>query len=541
MVNEQTVKDGRPWPVLFVTSEAFPLAKTGGLADVCGALPAALARLGADLCIMLPGYPKALDDVLDKRVLCDLPNFGEGETCRLVGGRMPDSGCRAILFDCPALFQRDGGLYQDGGGNDWPDNWRRFAEFSRAAAAVAMGDTSLRWRPAVVHANDWHLGLLPAYLHFRAGPRPKTVFTAHNLAFQGNFPIDVFASLGLPDAALSADGLEFYGKVSFLKAGLRYSDRLTTVSPNYAREIMSPEHGCGMDGLLRARADDLVGILNGVDYGVWDPATDRALPSAYDADDPSGKAACKGALRAEVGLADDNDAPLLIYVNRLTHQKMADVVLEALPGVLANGAQLIVHGQGDHELEEGFAAVAKRFPGRVKVDIGYRESLAHRMNAGADLSLTPSRFEPCGLTTMYAMRYGALPVTRAVGGLADTVQDADADTAATCEGTGFLFANATLNDLQRCTQRALDRYGQKEAWQRIRRSAMKQDFGWERSARRYLELYADLLGHADRAAPSGDRPCGRRQSDGCADTQIGAIRRPPVPTVAECGPVAAAE
>ncbi len=339
MVDDQSCDAERPFPVLFVTSEAFPLAKTGGLADVCGALPAALARLGADLCIMLPGYPQALDVALDKRVLCDVTNCSEGEPSRLIVGRMPDSGCRVILFDCPALFRRDGGLYQDASGEDWPDNHRRFASFSRAAAAVAMGETALSWRPAVVHANDWHVGLLPAYLHFRGGQRPKTVFTAHNLAFQGNFPLDVFSTLKLPDAALSADGMEFYGKVSFLKAGLRYSDRLTTVSPNYAREILDPEHGCGMDGLLRSRAADLVGILNGVDYSVWDPAIDRALPSAYDADDMSGKATCKAALRAETGLANDEQAPLLIYVNRLTHQKMADVVLQAVPRVIANGAQ----------------------------------------------------------------------------------------------------------------------------------------------------------------------------------------------------------
>jgi starch synthase len=504
MVDDQDCDAGRSFPVLFVTSEAFPLAKTGGLADVCGALPAALARLGADLCIMLPGYPQALDVALDKRVLCDVTNCSEGEPSRLIAGRMPDSGCRVILFDCPALFRRDGGLYQDGSGEDWPDNHRRFASFSRAAAMVAMGETALSWRPAVVHANDWHVGLLPAYLHFRGGQRPKTVFTAHNLAFQGNFPIDVFSTLKLPDAALSADGLEFYGKVSFLKAGLRYSDRLTTVSPNYAREILDPEHGCGMDGLLRSRAADLVGILNGVDYSVWDPANDRALPSAYDADDLSGKATCKAALRAETGLANDEQAPLLIYVNRLTHQKMADVVLQAVPRVIANGAQLIVHGQGDHDLEQGFAAMAKLHPCKVAVEVGYRETMAHRMNAGGDLSLTPSRSEPCGLTTMYAMRYGALPVTRAVGGLADTVQDADASADATSEGTGFLFADATVSDFHRCTERALEWYGEKDDWRRLQRSAMTQDFGWDRSARRYLELYADLLGVADPIAPRDD-------------------------------------
>jgi starch synthase len=491
-------------PVLFVTSEAFPLAKTGGLADVCGALPAALNRLGADLRLMLPGYPQSLDTAVGKRVLCDVTDLVGGEHCRLVGGRMPDSGCRVILFDCPTLFQRGGGLYQDDGGEDWPDNHRRFAAFSRAAAAVAMGETPLPWRPAVVHCNDWHTGLLAAYLHFRAGPRPKTVFTAHNLAFQGNFPVEVFPTLGLPHTALSQDGLEFYGKVSFLKAGLRYSDRLTTVSPNYAREILSAEHGCGMDGLLRSRAADLVGILNGVDYSVWNPATDRALANAYDAEDLSGKADCKAALRAETGLPNDEQAPLVIYVNRLTHQKMADVVLQALPHLVASGAQMIVHGQGEQGLERDYADIAKLHSGKVAIEIGYREAFAHRMNAGADLSLTPSRFEPCGLTTMYAMRYGALPVTRAVGGLADTVQDADARTETVSEGTGFLFEDATVADLRRCTARALERYRDKEAWRRLQRSAMRRDFGWERSARQYLTLYAGLAGAEEATGSSED-------------------------------------
>jgi starch synthase len=491
-------------PVLFVTPEAFPLAKTGGLADVCGALPAALRDLGVDLRLMLPGYPQALDAAIDKHIIADLPDLCRGGTCRLIGGRAPRSDIPIILFDCPALFRRDGGLYQNDSGADWSDNHRRFALFCRAAAAVAMGEAGLPWRPALVHANDWHTGLIPAFLHFRGTARPRTVFTIHNLAFQGNFPLELFPTLGLPEAALSSDGLEFYGQISFLKAGLRYSDRLTTVSPNYAREILSPEHGCGLDGLLRSRTGDLVGILNGIDYSVWNPAIDAALPHAYDADDLSGKDACKAALCAEMGLTPDPAAPLLIYVNRLTNQKMADVVLEGLSRVVGVGAQVIVHGRGEHGLEQGFSQLARHHHGRMKVELGYREDLAHRLNAGADLSLTPSRFEPCGLTTMYAMCYGALPVSRAVGGVSDTVQDADVSASRETHGTGFLFEAANVRALERCIDRALAWYRDKDRWQRLQRSAMKRDFRWERSARRYLALYAETLGaEFDRFPPIG--------------------------------------
>ena len=481
---EQHLTSGAGPRVLFLASEAYPLAKTGGLADVCGALPAALAGLGADIRVMIPGYPQALDSAIDKRVIraADLP---EG---RLVAGRMPMSDLPVILFDCPALYDRQGGLYQDGDGRDWQDNDRRFAMFCRAAAAVALGRTALGWQPRIIHANDWHTGVLPALLRFSGKPHPKTVFTIHNLAFQGNFPLAVFPGLGLPPEALSPEGVEFYGRVSFLKAGIRYSDRLTTVSPNYAREILTEEHGCGFEGLLRSRAPDLVGILNGVDYAVWDPAHDAELPCRYSADALAGKAQCKAALRAEIGLPDDTDAPLMIYVNRLTEQKMADVVLKALPRLVANGAQVVVHGEGDRDLEQGFLDMAQLHPRHVAVRVGYGEPLAHRMTAGADLSLTPSRFEPCGLTTMYAMRYGALPVTRPVGGLADTVEDAGVE-----EGSGFVFGGTTVDGLADCVSRAVDWYGDHAAWRPLQRRAMRRDFGWERSARRYLELYAGLL------------------------------------------------
>jgi starch synthase len=489
----------RPPPrVLFVASEAYPLAKTGGLADVCGALPAMLASLGVDVRVMLPGYPQALDLALDKRVVAlDLP---EG---RLIAARMPGTGVPVLLYDCPALFARPGGLYQDADGRDWPDNDRRFGMFCRAALAVALGRTALGWRPDLVHANDWHTGLVPALLSYSGEAAPKTVFTIHNLAFQGNFSLAAFTGLGLPQEALSPEGIEFYDRVSFMKAGLRYGDRLTTVSPTYARDILTAEHGCGFEGLLRARAGHLVGILNGIDHAVWDPANDADLPCRYSADAPAGKAACKNALRAEMELPND-DAPLLIYANRLTHQKMADVVLEAMPRLVANGGQVVIHGEGDRDLEEAFLDMARAHPRNVAVRLGYAEPLAHRMHAAADLSLTPSRFEPCGLTTMYAMRYGALPVTRPVGGLKDTVEDAVARGDGGAEGSGFVFGETTAEGLARCVRRATDWYGTRGAWDALRRRAMQRDFGWERSAQRYLDLYAELLAedHAGSGAAS---------------------------------------
>jgi starch synthase len=478
--------------VLFVSSEAFPLAKTGGLGDVCSALPATLARLGADVRLMIPGYPQALDAALNKHVLAEFHDLVGENGCRLIGGTMPDSGLPVLLLEAPLLFGRTGGLYQDGEGRDWHDNHRRFAVFCHAAARVAAGDIA-GWRPDVVHANDWHTGLLPALLRQDGTPLARSIFTIHNLAFQGNFPLQVFPDLGLPPEAGTPEGIEFYGQLSFMKSGIRYADRLTTVSPTYASEIMTPEHGCGLEGLLRSREADLTGILNGVDYDIWCPSKDAQLPQHYTADELAGKKTCKAALQQELGLPQAPDAPLLIFVNRLTHQKMADVVLEGLPAAVANGAQIVVHGEGERRFENSFCEMAAQFPLQMAARIGYTEALAHRLNAAGDISLTPSRFEPCGLTTMYAMRYGAVPLTRPVGGLADTVQDAGRTHGDYAQGTGFVFEKATAEDLASCMRRAMEWYGNADAWRPLQRRAMKRDFGWERSAQRYLALYRDLM------------------------------------------------
>ncbi|MGE0747356.1 MAG: glycogen synthase GlgA [Rhodospirillales bacterium] len=478
--------------ILFVTSEAFPLVKTGGLADVSGALPLALRRLGADVRVLMPGYAGTANALVGARVEAELGDVaGLGET-RIVSGRMPDTGIPVLLVDCPARFFRDGGPYQDAEGRDYPDNAERFALLSHVAAAIAGPAAPLGWTPDVIHANDWHAGLLPALLPAARDARPATVFTIHNMAFQGVFPAAVFPALGVPDAAFTPDGLEYYGQVSFLKAGLRWSDRLTTVSPTYAREILTPEFGFGMEGLLRARAADLTGILNGIDDVVWDPSTDIVLPANYDHRDLAGKIACKKSVQAEFGLAQEAGTPLVAFISRLTDQKMADILPQAIPALAERGAQIAVLGAGDPAIEAQLRTVAAQYPRVVAVRIGYSEPLAHRLYAGADILLAPARFEPCGLAQLYAMRYGTLPVVRPVGGLADTVTDATEATLAAGTATGFVFDAPTADGLVGAAARALELYQLPIAWRRVQLRAMAEDFGWSRSAEAYLALYRSL-------------------------------------------------
>jgi starch synthase len=484
---------GRCLRVLFASSEAYPLAKTGGLADVCAALPTTLASLGIDVRLILPGYLSALDMTEGKQTPSDLPGGG-----RLIRGRMPDSGLPVYLLDRPDLSRRGGGLYQDDDKRDWPDNHMRYAAFCNAVVHVALHGDGSEWRPSLVHANDWHTGLVPAYLAFGTSASPPTVFTIHNMAYQGNFPLGAAEEIGLPPGLLATDGAEFYGQISFLKAGIRYADRLTTVSPTYAREILTPEYGVGLDGLLRSRANDLVGILNGVDYTVWDPAKDVNLAECYSVDRMAGKRVCKAAIQEEFDLERSDDVPLVSFVNRLTHQKMGDVMLQALPALLNQRIQLVVHGEGDKDLEDAFFTASLNRSSRLAVSIGYQEPLAHRLNAAADISLTPSRFEPCGLTTMYAMRYGAPPVTRSVGGLTDTVVDVSSARADEEGATGYTFTDATADELAACVQRACAGFRDKTSWRQIQRNAMDRDFSWDKSAKRYLAIYYDLLRAGER-------------------------------------------
>ena len=475
--------------ILFVSSEIYPLAKSGGLADVSAALPMALTDLGADMHLLLPGYPLALETAANKSVELEIADFMSSGPTRLIAARPPDTGLPLWLIDCPALFRRPGGLYQDVHGADWPDNAKRFAVLSHAAALLARGAWLPDWHADIVHANDWHAGLIAPLIAFAAGKKPGTVFTLHNLAYQGTFPPTVFPDLSLPESIYDPDGVEFYGKVSFLKAGIRYSDQITTVSPTYAREALTPDFGCGLDGLLQSRRQDFTVILNGVDYGIWDPTNDRHLPQSYGPRSIAGKRRCKEDLQHALNLDPVPDVPLLIYMSRMTSQKMTDVLLEALPAILDRGVQLAVLGKGNPSLEEQLQSAGRRYAGRVATRIGYDEDLAHRFQAGADSLLHPSRFEPCGLTQLYAMRYGTLPIVRRVGGLADTIVDANDRTMRDGTATGFTFEEATAVSMVEALDRALSIYRQPVLWRKVQRTAMVRDFGWEQSARRYLEIY----------------------------------------------------
>jgi starch synthase len=479
--------------VIFAASEIFPLVKTGGLADVCSSLPRALADRGCDIRLLMPAYPQAVDQLAAPRLLVELGTVMGHADVRVLVGRMPDSGLPVWLVDAP-VFRRRGGPYLDDAGCEWPDNPQRFALFCHVAARLARdGGQLAAWQPDVVHCHDWHTGLVPLLLAGHDAPR--TVFTIHNAAFQGNVPLQAADALHLPAAALGMDGAEFHGQLSLLKAGIRYADRVTTVSPTYARELLGPVHGCGMDGLLRHRADVFSGILNGIDTMLWNPQHNRHLPRSFSAAAPAGKADCKLALQAELGLAISPERPLAIMLSRLTHQKMADTVLQQLPAMLAADPRLqfALHGRGEREYEDGFMALAADWPERVAVRIGYDEPTAHRLHAGADLLLHGSRFEPCGLVQMYAMRYGTVPVVSRVGGLADTVTDPQGRT----DGTGFVFDGDDGAALRDAVDRALRAFhAEGPAWSRLRRNAMQRDFSWNASARRYAALYGDTAATA---------------------------------------------
>ena len=478
-----------PLRVLHAAAELYPWVKTGGLGDVIAALPPAIAALGVDVRLVLPGFTALLDG-LDLGQSLRLATPFTVERVRVARALLPESAITAYVVDHPPYFDRPGTPYQAPDGTDWPDNDRRFALFGWVAAALARG-ADPAWLPDIVHCHDWHAGLAPAYL--RAGDSAvPSVFTVHNLAYQGFFPAASFPALALPAEFFSIDGVEFYGGLSFLKAGLFYADRLTTVSPTYAREIQTSEFGMRFDGLLRARGDVLSGILNGVDPKIWSPENDALLPCTYRIDDAAaGKAAAKAALRRRFGWADEAPAPLFGAVTRLTWQKGLDVLLAALPGLLALGARLVLLGSGDAGLEAGFAAAAQIHPGQVGVVIGYDEALAHLIVAGCDAIVVPSRFEPCGLTQLYALRYGALPLVRRTGGLADTVVDASVAALASGDATGFSFDAETPEGLLAAFERAVALYADRPAWRRMMRQAMTRDFSWDAAARLYLRLYRE--------------------------------------------------
>ncbi|MBA3598146.1 MAG: glycogen synthase GlgA [Methylibium sp.] len=479
--------------VLQLAAEIYPLVKTGGLADVVAALPPALVRAGADVRLLLPGLPAIAEALLQPETVCEIgPAFGAARiTLRL--GRLPGSPVRAYVVDAPYLYRRGGGPYQDDRGADWPDNLQRFALLGWLGAHLAAGELDPGWTPDVVHAHDWHAGMACAYMRAHPATRATSVFTVHNLAYQGLFSPGGFGALALPPRYMSLEGLEFHGQLSFMKAGLNFADRISTVSPTYASEIAAPEFGCGLDGVIRARQSDVSGILNGVDRDVWSPESDSELASRYSAERPQGKRECKAALQREMALPPDAGAPLLAVVSRLSEQKGLDLVLGVLPALLRLGAQLVVIGTGEPALEAALRDAAQAEPLRVAVRLVYDEALAHRVIAGADAILVPSRFEPCGLTQMYGLRYGTLPLVRRVGGLADTVVDASATNLRSGTGTGFVFDDATPAALEQAVERLVALYHRPSDWQQAMRRAMAETFSWDQAAVQYMALYRGAM------------------------------------------------
>jgi starch synthase len=482
--------------ILFVASEAYPLVKTGGLGDVLHSLPHALHARGADIRLLLPGYRALLRQLSQVRILGWIDVRGaEGiVSARILETRHPDFAFPLWIVDCPPLFDRPGNPYVTASGQDWPDNAERFAVFARVAALLATDTLELDWQPAVVHAHDWQTGLVAAFLHDQPNA-PRTVFTIHNLAYSGFFPHSDFVRLQLPSHWWTAEGAEFHGGMSMLKASIVYADAITTVSPTYAAEICTPAFGYGLDGLLLSRQYKLHGILNGIDTAVWNPSTDPHLPAHFSMGriNPGKRRNKQALLERFLPKADDEAmrAPLLGLVGRLVEQKGIDWVLATMPVLLAEtDVRFVVLGSGQAQFEQKLMRLARQHPQRVFVEIGYDEPLAHLIEAGANLFLMPSRFEPCGLNQMYSLRYGTPPVVYKTGGLADTVVDTNELTLADGSATGFVFDSPDVAAFLDAIQRALAHFRQPAAWRRLQQAGMNQSFDWHESAGHYLSLYS---------------------------------------------------
>ncbi|MDA3808004.1 MAG: glycogen synthase GlgA [Thiomicrorhabdus sp.] len=502
--------------ILFATSEAHPLIKTGGLADVSGSLPNALAALKHKIRLVLPAYRAVMDKlphgvILKKVAEVSVQGCGREFTAKILqlkAGAVSGIDVPVWLVDIPELFDRAGNPYLAADGSDWWDNGERFAVFSKVVTELAMDRLGLKWQPDVVHVNDWQTGLVPALLSLES-QRPQTVFTVHNMAYPGNFPRSLFEQLKLPWVLWESEGVEFWGHFSMLKAGLIKADQVTTVSPTYAKEICFPEFAYGFEGVLQKRQKEgrLTGIINGIDEAVWNPATDDLIVEHYSAQKGrlAGKQANKKSLLSDLCLLrgeaekrsnhrmlDCMDKPLVGLVGRLVAQKGIDLVLDIMPELIEQtNANFVIVGSGDKVWEVQIKALAKKYPHRIWAFIGYSESLAHRVEAGADLFLMPSRFEPCGLNQMYSLAYGTPPIVHHTGGLADTVVNATEENIKQGEATGFIFYDPSRQALKSTVLHALHLFNKKRTWQKIQKTGMEQNFGWEASAKRYIELYLE--------------------------------------------------
>jgi len=474
--------------ILFVTSEAHPLIKTGGLADVSGSLPKALAELSQDVRLILPNY-QAIN--LSGEVQTVFSLRVDNLQINILETRLPNTSIPVWLVDCPEFFNLPGNPYTDSQGNPWPNNAERFAMFCRIAVICAMDKIGQHWKADIVHCNDWQSGLVPALLSLEKD-RPATVFTVHNLAYQGLFPASRMVALNIPGRLWNPDGLEFHNMLSFIKGGLAFSDCITTVSPTYAQEIQSSAFGYGLEGLLRHRNNALVGIINGIDTIQWNPETDSYIPQHFNMDSLHNKTRNKTELQQRMQLPINENVPVFGLISRLVEQKGIDMVLDCLPEMLSLDMQFVLLGSGDKTVEQHLQTFAEAHPDKIAVTLGYDENLAHLIEAGADIFLMPSRFEPCGLNQMYSQRYGTIPIVRKTGGLADTVIDTSWETLSNGTASGIVFNDANAGSLFEAIKRSLLLYHNTEQWRKMQVNAMCKDFTWRRSAEEYLRLYESI-------------------------------------------------
>ena len=478
--------------VLFVSSEVFPLIKTGGLADVSGALPAALQGSGIDVKCLIPGYSAVLEKVENKSFLGTLEVFNN-ISCELISGKIPNTKVEVIIVKHAGLYERDGGPYTHPKGHDWSDNPMRFGVLSKVASLLSIYQSFWDWVPDIVHCNDWQTGLAPYYMRQQGITDAKSLLSIHNIAFQGNFEQHWVKSLELSPQDFQIDGYEFYQQVSFLKAGIFYADQLSTVSPTYALEIQTETFGFGLQGLLQLRSADITGILNGIDTDEWNPEADPYLPFTYSKSKLAGKSKVKTALQQQLHLTTQKDVPLLGIVSRLTHQKGLDILIECMPELIQLGCQFAILGGGEKSFEAQFLAYAEQYPNQVSATIGYNEPLSHLVMAGVDIFIMPSRFEPCGLNQLYGLRYGTPPVVSNTGGLADSICHTNDETIKNNTATGFVIQNVNKMSLLVTISEALSIWKDQKTWKKIQKNGMQKDIGWKHSANAYIALYEKLL------------------------------------------------
>lgn len=476
--------------ILYISSEAFPLVKTGGLGDVAGGLPVALLKKSQDVRLLLPAYPEVLKKIKKSKTRGEASYYNM--PVKIIETKLPGSNVTVWLVDCPAVFSRPGGPYTDEHGHAWHDNALRFAIFCQAAVDLSLNKLQLHWQPDIVHCNDWQSGLVPALLSLH-NQRPATIFTIHNLAYQGLFDKQTFSDLHLPEGLWHMTGLEFYEQLSFIKGGLVYADRITTVSPSYAHEILETEQGYNLNGLLKNRGEHLTGILNGIDDKCWNPGTDNYLKQKYNRHSLDKKVLNKTNLQEELLLPIDTSIPMIGMVSRLVEQKGLDMILESLPTLLSMPIQFVILGMGETHYEIQLTELAQQYPDRLKVVISYDESLAHRIEAASDIYMMPSVFEPCGLNQLYSLRYGTLPIVSNVGGLADTVINSSEGNIDNGTANGFVLQDKSTTALTHAIQHAVALYKKPDIWRKLQVNAMGGDYSWRSSAENYIKLYEDAL------------------------------------------------